>query len=180
MRADAAVVQRGIAQSRARAKELIDRGQILVDGKPVKKAAQDIADEATLVCTGETLRYVGRGGLKLERALAAFPIALEGAVCLDIGASTGGFTDCMLQNGAKRVFALDVGHGQLAPSLQNDTRVVNLEGTDIRGVTPEQLGGQVDFFTIDVSFISLTLVLPAAAALLRDGGSAVVAGQAAV
>ena len=174
MRADLAAVAQGLAPSRARAKELIESGSLLCNGIAVKKPAQEIQDTDVLTAACMALQYVGRGGLKMERALTAFPISLTGKTCLDIGASTGGFTDCMLQNGASKVFAVDVGHDQLAESLRVDPRVISMEGTDIRTLTAADLGGCVDFFSVDVSFISLRLVLPSAYGLLCDGGEAVV------
>lgn len=173
-RLDAALVQRGMAQSRQRAKQLIQDGQVSVDGTVRRKASFVVLDENEITLSGSDIPYVGRGGLKLERALEQGRIDLHGLICLDIGASTGGFTDCMLQRGAARVYAVDVGHGQLAEALRQDSRVVNMEGTDIRHVTVEQLGSAVDFFSVDVSFISLRLVLPAAAELLRADGMAAV------
>lgn len=174
MRADLAAVARGLAQSRARAKELILSGNLLCNGNVIKKASQEILDTDELVSTCAPMRYVGRGGLKLERALSVFPISLMDRICLDIGASTGGFTDCMLQNGAQKVFAVDVGHDQLAQALRENPRVISLEGTDIRTLTAESLGGCAEFISIDVSFISLKLVLPSAYQLLSEGGEAVV------
>ena len=173
MRADLAAVARGLAQSRARAKEVIQSGDLLCNGIVVKKASQEIADSDELTATS-VMRYVGRGGLKMEHALTVFPITLTGKTCLDIGASTGGFTECMLQNGAAKVFAVDVGHDQLAQSLRSDPRVVSLEGTDIRTLTAASLGGCADIISIDVSFISLRLVLPFAYHLLAEDGEAVV------
>lgn len=127
-------------------------------------------DEDKIELRGETLRYVSRGGLKLEKAFESFPIQVQNAICMDIGASTGGFTDCMLQNGAKKVYAIDVGYGQLAWKLRTDERVVNLERTNFRHVTKEQVTDPVNFASVDVSFISLTLILPAAYPLLSDDG----------
>ncbi|MBR0028501.1 MAG: TlyA family RNA methyltransferase, partial [Clostridia bacterium] len=134
---------------------------------------QMVDEDITPEVRGETLRYVSRGGLKLEKAMAEFPITLEGKTTMDIGASTGGFTDCMLQNGAKKVFAVDVGYGQFAWKLRNDERVVNMERTNIRYVTPEDIGEEIDFASIDVSFISLRLVLPVAKNLLSADGEIV-------
>lgn len=173
-RLDAALVERGLAQSRQRAKELILEGHVLAGGKVCTKPSFPVEAEDVLVVTGGGIAYVGRGGLKLEHALTAGKIDLTGQICMDIGASTGGFTDCMLQKGAAKVYAVDVGHGQLAPSLRQDARVVNWEGTDIRLLPADRLEHPVDFFSVDVSFISLKLVLPAAVEFLRDGGKAAV------
>lgn len=172
-RLDILLVEQGLMNSREKARAVIMAGQVYVDGQKSDKPGTAVAEDAKLEIRGETLRYVSRGGLKLEKAMSVFPVALTEAVCADIGASTGGFTDCMLQNGAKRVYAVDVGYGQLAWSLRNDPRVVNLERTNIRYVTAEQIPEPLDFVSIDVSFISLRLVLPVAARLLREGGRAV-------
>ncbi|MBR3629191.1 MAG: TlyA family RNA methyltransferase [Oscillospiraceae bacterium] len=166
-RADIALTERGLCTSRSRAKLLIGEGKVLCDGIPVTKPSALIGDAQVLAVT-EDLPFVGRGGLKLAGALAAFPVSLAGRVCMDIGASTGGFTDCMLQQGAARVYAVDVGHGQLAQALRNDSRVSNLEGTDVRELSPADLPETPDFCGIDVSFISLRLVLPAVYALLAE------------
>ena len=171
LRLDSLIVQMGLTESREKAKALIMAGQIYIDNQKCDKAGQMIdPDKVKVELRGETLKYVSRGGLKLEKAMKSFPIALEGRVCMDIGASTGGFTDCMLQNGAKKVFAVDVGYGQFAWKLRTDPRVVNMERTNIRYVTPEQIGEELDFASIDVSFISLRLVLPVARELLKTGG----------
>ena len=159
---------------RQRAQGLIRNGQIFVNGVVCTKPAYGVAEGDQVTMEGEDLPFVGRGGLKLEHAVQAAGLQLDGLVCMDIGASTGGFTDCMLQHGARRVYAVDVGHGQLAESLRQDSRVVNWEGTDIRSVTPAQLPEPVDFFSVDVSFISLTHVLPSAAAFLAHGGKAAI------
>lgn len=178
-RLDILVVEKGLASSREKAKELIQGGQIKVDGKTITKAAQKVEDTAQIVLEGETLRYVSRGGLKLEKALEIFPIDLKGKICLDIGASTGGFTDCMLQNGARHVFAIDVGRDQLAESLREDPRVTNMEQTNVRYLTEDMLhersgsDRKAEFASIDVSFISLTKVLDAVAALLSIEGQLV-------
>lgn len=164
-RVDVALTERGICRSRSQAKMLIIEGKVLLNGVPVTKPSV-MAGEGDTLTLAEAMRYVGRGGLKLEGALQAFPVSPEGRICMDVGASTGGFTDCMLQNGAKLVYAVDVGHGQLADSLRQDARVVDLEGTDIRRL--EMLPDVPDFCSIDVSFISLKLILPAAAALLAE------------
>lgn len=172
-RLDLLLVEKGICESRERAKALIMAGQVFVDGQKCDKAGENIDETKTPEIRGETLKYVSRGGLKLEKALAEFPIDLTDKVCMDIGASTGGFTDCMLQNGAKKVFAIDVGYGQFSWKLRNDTRVVNMERTNIRYVTPENIGEAIEFASIDVSFISLRLVLPVLFELLKDNGEAV-------
>ena len=166
-RADTALTERGLVKSRSRAKVLINDGKVLLNGTVLTKPSVMIAETDTLTVAGD-IPYVGRGGLKLAGALEAFPQILEGRVCMDIGASTGGFTDCMLQNGAALVYAVDVGHDQLDPLLRENVRVVNLEGTDIRDLHSENLPETPDFASIDVSFIPLRLVLPAAFTLLAD------------
>ena len=170
MRADAALCARGLAASRERAQELISAGLAWCDGSVIKKAAQKVAPDALLEVRGECCPYVSRGGLKLEKALRDFGVDPTGFVCSDSGASTGGFTDCLLQKGAKKVFAIDVGYGQLAWSIRQDPRVVCMERTNIRYVTPEQLGEPLDLSVVDVSFISLRIVLPAIRALLKPTG----------
>ncbi len=170
IRLDVLLVQAGQCESRERAKALIMAGQVFIENQKCDKAGLLVSPETKAEIRGETLKYVSRGGLKLEKAIAAFPIVLSGKTCMDIGASTGGFTDCMLQNGAKKVFAVDVGYGQFAWKLRNDPRVVNMERTNIRYVTPADIGEPIDFVSIDVSFISLRLVLPAAKALLAPAG----------
>lgn len=172
-RLDILLAERGLAPSREKAKGIIMAGQVYVDSQKADKPGMEVDEAAAVEVRGDTLKYVSRGGLKLEKAMEAFPIRLEGACCMDIGASTGGFTDCMLQNGARRVYAVDVGYGQLAWGLRQDERVVSLERTNVRYLTTEQVPEQVDFFSVDVSFISLRLVLPAAAPFLKDGGAAV-------
>ncbi len=172
-RLDAALVQRGLCQSRERAKVMIMEGLVYVNGQKSDKAGTQVKDDDQIEVRGETLKYVSRGGKKLEKAMSCFPISLEGAVCMDIGASTGGFTDCMLQNGASKVYSVDVGYGQLAWSLRTDERVVNLERTNIRYLTEEQVPDPLDFISVDVSFISLTLVLPVAHRFLKEGKSMV-------
>ena len=167
-RLDVALVERGLILSREKAKVVIMEGLVYVNGQKSDKAGAQVKDDDTIEIRGETLRYVSRGGKKLEKAMQVFPISLEGCTCIDIGASTGGFTDCMLQNGAKKVYSVDVGYGQLAWSLRTDERVVNLERTNIRYVTEEQIPDLIDFISVDVSFISLTLVLPVAWKLLKD------------
>lgn len=171
IRLDVLLTDKGLVPSREKAKALIMAGQVYIDNQKCDKAGM-LVDPAAAApeIRGETLKYVSRGGLKLEKALAEFPITLQGKTAMDIGASTGGFTDCMLQNGAKKVFAVDVGYGQFAWKLRNDSRVVNMERTNIRYVTPEQIGEALDFVSIDVSFISLCLVLPVARELLAEDG----------
>ena len=173
IRLDILLVERGLQESRQRAQAVIMSGQVFVNGQRVDKPGTAVDRSAQIEIRGETLRYVSRGGLKLEKAMALWPIALEGAVCMDVGASTGGFTDCMLQNGAKKVYAVDVGYGQLAWKLRSDERVVCLERTNARYLSHELIPEEPDFSSVDVSFISLKLILPAIAVVLRDGGQAV-------
>ncbi len=162
LRLDQYLVQNGLVQSRERAKALIMAGIVFVDEQKVDKAGEMISPEARVEVRGHDIGYVSRGGLKLEKAMQVFPLSPAGKVCMDIGASTGGFTDCMLQNGATKVYAVDVGYGQLAWSLRTDARVVNMERTNIRNVTPEDLAEPVAFFSVDVSFISLKHIFPVA------------------
>ena len=169
-RLDILVTEKGITTSREKAKALIMAGQIFVDGQREDKAGSMFEETAEVVLHGEKLRYVSRGGLKLEKAMKEFPVTLDGKICMDIGSSTGGFTDCMLQNNASKVFAVDVGYGQLDYKLRVDERVVCMEKTNIRYVTPEDIDAVLDFASCDVSFISLDKVLPAARELLREGG----------
>ncbi|WP_448947597.1 TlyA family RNA methyltransferase [Lachnoanaerobaculum sp.] len=172
-RLDVLLVKRGLAESREKAKAVIMSGIVYVDGQKEDKAGQTFADTANIEVRGSTLKYVSRGGLKLEKAMECFDVSVKDKVCMDIGASSGGFTDCMLQNGAKKVYAVDVGHGQLAWKLRNDTRVVVMEKTNIRYVKPDDIGESIDFASIDVSFISLSKVLPAAYNLLGERGEIV-------
>lgn len=172
-RLDILLVKRGLAESREKAKAVIMSGIVYVDGQKEDKAGQTFADTANIEVRGNTLKYVSRGGLKLEKAMECFDVSVKDKVCMDIGASSGGFTDCMLQNGAKKVYAVDVGHGQLAWKLRNDSRVVVMEKTNIRYVKPEDIGESIDFASIDVSFISLSKVLPAAYNLLGERGEIV-------
>ena len=172
-RLDSALVKRGLAASREKAKAALAAGYVYVNGAPALKASQAVDDTAELEVRGVVVPYVGRGGLKLEKALQVFGLDVRGSNCLDIGASTGGFTDCLLQNGATRVVAVDVGHDQLAQTLRDDPRVVDLEGTDARSLTCAQAGGSFDVAVTDVSFISLGKVLPTMAGLLREGGRTV-------
>lgn len=173
IRLDAAVFAAGLAESREKAKAAVMAGIVFVNGQREDKPGTQIKTTDTIEIRGQQLRYVSRGGLKLEKAMKQFPICLENRICMDVGASTGGFTDCMLQNGASKVYAVDVGYGQLAWKLRTDERVVNLERTNIRYVTREQVPEEIDFCSIDVSFISLTLVLPVVHQLLCDGGELV-------
>ena len=168
IRLDQYLCQNGLVQSRERAKALIMSGIVFVNEQKVDKAGEMIAPDAKVEVRGHDIGYVSRGGLKLEKAVNHVALELEGLVCMDIGASTGGFTDCMLQNGAAKVFAVDVGYGQFAWKLRQDPRVVCMEKTNIRYVTPEDIGEPLDFASVDVSFISLTKVLPAARELLKD------------
>ena len=167
------LVEKGICESREKAKTNIMAGLIFVDGQRVDKAGEKVKVDADIVFKGEKLKYVSRGGLKLEKAMNTFGIDLTDKVCMDIGASTGGFTDCMLQNNASKVFAVDVGYGQFAWKLRTDQRVVCMEKTNIRYVTPEDIGVALDFASIDVSFISLRTIMPAVKALLGDKGEVV-------
>lgn len=169
-RLDVLLVERGLAGSRERAKRIIMAGQVLVDGQKVDKAGMTVKAEAEIRLLGGDLPYVSRGGLKLAKAVQAFGLTLSGKIAADIGASTGGFTDCMLQNGAQKVYAIDVGYGQLAWKLRTDERVVNMERTNIRNVTPDMIPDLLDFASIDVAFISLEKVLPAARELLKPEG----------
>lgn len=164
-RLDVELTARGLAESRQKAQAMIMAGQVYVDGRKVDKAGTQVGPGCAIEVRGRTLAYVSRGGLKLEKAVERWPIRLEGAVCADIGSSTGGFTDCMLQNGAVKVYAVDVGYGQLAWKLRTDERVVNMERTNIRSVTPDQLGEPIEFFSVDVSFISLHHIFPVAQAI---------------
>ena len=172
-RLDVLVYENGYAQSREKAKAIIMAGLVYVDNQKADKAGVSYPEDVKLEVRGSTPKYVSRGGLKLEKAMNTFPITLAGKITMDIGASTGGFTDCMLQNGAVKVYAVDVGYGQLDWKLRNDDRVVNLERTNIRYVTEEQISDKIDFFSVDVSFISLRLVLPVAGNFLKEQGSAV-------
>lgn len=174
-RLDVILVKRGLAESREKAKTLLMSGNVFVNGQREDKPGTtfDESKIKQLEIKGSILKYVSRGGLKLEKAMQEFPISLQDTVCMDIGASTGGFTDCMLQNGAKKVFSIDVGHGQLAWKLRQDERVICMEKTNFRYVTPENIGVQIDFASVDVSFISLTKILIPARKLLRNNGQMV-------
>ena len=173
MRLDVAVFERGLAETREKAKALIMAGSVYLNGQKALKGGAAVKDTDIIEVRGAVNPYVSRGGLKLHKAVQNFGLSLEGCVCMDIGAYTGGFTDCMLSNGAAKVYAIDVGYGQLALKLRCDERVVNMERTNFRYVTHEQIPEQVDFASVDVSFISLRKILPVMRELLRDGGRAV-------
>lgn len=172
-RLDVLLVKKNLAESREKAKAIIMSGIVYVDGQKEDKAGSTFEETAQVEVRGSTLKYVSRGGLKLEKAMTHFGATLEGKVCMDVGASTGGFTDCMLQNGAVKVYSVDVGHGQLAWKLRNDERVVCMEKTNIRYVTPEDIADQIQFVSIDVSFISLTKVLGPVKNLMEPNGEVV-------
>lgn len=172
-RLDLLLVNRSLAPSREKAKAIIMSGIVYVDGQKEDKAGSMFEEQVKIEVRGTTLKYVSRGGLKLEKAMTHFGVSLEGKVCMDVGSSTGGFTDCMLQNGATKVYAVDVGHGQLDWKLRNDPRVVCMEKTNIRYVTPGDIGDSIQFASIDVSFISLTKVLGPVRALLTEDGQIV-------
>ncbi len=170
LRLDKLMVERGLAPSRERAQALIMAGQVVVGDHAVDKSGHQVPVDAEIRIKGDVLPFVSRGGLKLRKALDQFGIDVSGLVAIDVGASTGGFTDCLLQSGVLKVFAVDVGHGQLAWKLQQDPRVINIEKTNIRYLTPDKLGESPDLAVIDASFISLAKVLPATAALIKPGG----------
>ena len=172
-RLDVLLVNRGLAPSREKAKTMIMEGNVFVENQREDKAGSSFDVNANIEIKGNTLKYVSRGGLKLEKAMTHFGIELTDKICMDIGASTGGFTDCMLQNGAKKVYAVDVGYGQFAWKLRQDERVICMEKTNIRYVTPEDIADRLDFASVDVSFISLTKVLEPARNLLQDDGEMV-------
>lgn len=172
-RLDVLLVNRGLAASREKAKAIIMSGSVYVDGQKEDKAGQTFPEEANIEVRGSTLKYVSRGGLKLEKAMECFDVSLSGKICMDVGSSTGGFTDCMLQNGAVKVYAVDVGHGQLDWKLRNDPRVICMEKTNIRYVKPDDIEDRIQFSSIDVSFISLTKVLGPVKELLTDDGEIV-------
>ena len=173
IRLDVALVEQGFAESREKAKAIIMAGIVYVNNQKSDKAGNTVKPDDIIEVRGKTLKYVSRGGLKLEKAMQVFPISLENTICADIGASTGGFTDCMLQNGAIKVYSIDVGRGQLAWKLRTDERVVNLENTNFRYVTKAEVPDELDFASVDVSFISLYHIFPVMRTLLRDGGEAV-------
>ena len=172
-RLDVAMVERGLAESRQKAQAVIMAGQVFVDGQRVDKAGAPVTEARAIEVRGRALPYVSRGGLKLEKAMQLWPIALNGAVCADIGASTGGFTDCMLQNGAQKVYAVDVGYNQLDYRLRTHPQVVCMERPNARYLTQEQIPDLLDFFSVDVSFISLNLILPALRPLMKETGEGV-------
>ncbi len=172
-RLDVAVFEKGLAPSREKAKAIIMAGQVYVNNQKADKAGFEVKEGDTVEVRGNTLKYVSRGGLKLEKAMQSFPIDLKGKICMDVGASTGGFTDCMLQNGALKVYSVDVGYGQLAWKLRCDERVINLERTNFRYCTREQVPDEIDFSSVDVSFISLKHILPVLQTLLKSDGEAV-------
>ncbi|MGN0426783.1 MAG: TlyA family RNA methyltransferase [Agathobacter sp.] len=172
-RLDVLLVQKGLAPSREKAKSMIMEGNVFVNNNREDKAGSMFPEDCVIEIHGNTLKYVSRGGLKLEKAMTHFDINLDDCICMDIGASTGGFTDCMLQNGAKKVYSVDVGYGQFAWKLRQDPRVVCMEKTNIRYVTPSDIDDVLDFASVDVSFISLTKVLPAAHELLKEHGQMV-------
>lgn len=172
-RLDVLVFEKGFCDSREKAKAVIMAGLVYVDNQKADKCGTQYDENANIEVRGNTLKYVSRGGLKLEKAINEFHFDLQDKITMDIGASTGGFTDCMLQNGAKKVYSIDVGYGQLAWKLRSDERVVNLERTNFRNVTEKEILDIIDFFSIDVSFISLRLLLPVARKLLSENGEAV-------
>ncbi|MBQ3567115.1 MAG: TlyA family RNA methyltransferase [Oscillospiraceae bacterium] len=171
MRIDLELVNRQLFQSRQKAKEAVTEGKVFVNGKVCPKPSADVSEDDEIKIADDVLGFVGRGGLKLEKIASKHHLDFKGKTCMDIGASTGGFTDCMLQRGAEYVYAVDVGSGQLAAKLCEDSRVCNMEKTDIRNVSKESLERVIDFISVDVSFISLTLIIPKAYELLDNGGS---------
>lgn len=173
VRLDVFLTENGYAKSRTNAQSLIMEGKVFINNQKAMKAGDMINGTENIEVRGKTLEYVSRGGLKLEKAIKNFELTPENKVCMDIGASTGGFTDCMLKNGAVKVYSVDVGYGQLAWSLRNDERVVNMERTNIRNVTRDDIEDDLDFFSVDVSFISLKLVLPVAYSLLKENGEGI-------
>ena len=172
-RLDVLLVERGLAPTRQRARALIMTGTVLIDRRPADKPGTAVSPGAVVEIKGDALPYASRGGLKLEAALAHFDVDVDGLTCLDVGASTGGFTDCLLQHGARRVFAVDVGYGQMAWKLRQDPRVVVIERTNIRHMDADRLPAPVDLITVDVSFISLRIAVPAAIRFLHPGGSVI-------
>lgn len=173
LRLDVALVENGLCESREKAKAYIMAGQVYVNGQKSVKAGVTVKPEDKLEIRGKQMPFVSRGGLKLQKAVDCFGLRLDNCICMDIGASTGGFTDCMLQHGAKKVYSIDVGYGQLAWKLRTDERVVNLERTNFRYVTREAVPDDIDFASVDVSFISLKLIVPVMRELLKDGGESV-------
>ena len=172
-RLDVVMLERALAESRQKAQAIIMAGQVYVNGQKVDKAGAPVGDDAQIEVRGKTLAYVSRGGLKLEKAVKRWPISLKDALCADIGSSTGGFTDCMLQQGAQKVYAVDSGYNQLDWRLRSDPRVVCMERTNARYLTKEQIPEALDFFSVDVSFISLRIILPPMRPLIKEGGEAV-------
>lgn len=172
-RIDVLLLQKGLVSSRERAKSCIMAGLVWVDGEKIDKAGTTVSVDADIRVQGDTIPYVSRGGLKLEKALREFAINIDGYIMMDVGASTGGFTDCALQHGAAKVYAIDVGYGQLAWSLRSDPRVISMERTNVRYITEEQIVDPIDFITIDVAFISLTKVLPVVCRFLKPEGQVV-------
>jgi len=172
-RLDLLLVKRNLAESRERAKAIIMSGNVFVEGQREDKAGSTFSEEVTIEVKGNPLKYVSRGGLKLEKAIPRYGITLEGKICMDVGSSTGGFTDCMLQNGAVKVYSVDVGTNQLAWKLRQDERVISMEKTNIRYLTPDQIKEEIAFASIDVSFISLKKVLLPVRELLADEGEIV-------
>lgn len=173
IRLDVYLTEEGLAPSRSAAQAMIMAGDVYIDNQKAMKAGETLKGTEKIEVRGKTAKYVSRGGLKLEKAMSVFPVILAEKVCMDIGASTGGFTDCMLQNGASKVYSIDVGYGQLAWKLRQDPRVINMERTNIRYLESDNLDEVPDFFSVDVSFISLKLVLPVAYSVLKDGGEGV-------
>lgn len=173
LRLDAAVFSRGLTESREKAKVYIMSGMVYVNNQKADKPGMPVRDDDVIELRGETLKYVSRGGLKLEKAVNVFGVELNGKICADIGASTGGFTDCMLQNGAEKVYSVDVGYGQLDWKLRTDERVVNLERTNFRYVTEKEIPEKLDFASVDVSFISLTKIIPVMQSLMNTDAEAV-------
>ena len=167
-RLDVLLVKRNLAESREKAKAIIMSGNVFVDGEREDKAGTSFSDDVSIEIKGHTLPYVSRGGLKLEKAIQNFDVSVEGKVCTDVGSSTGGFTDCMLQNGASKVYSIDVGYGQLAWKLRNDERVVCMEKTNVRYINEEQISDRPSFASVDVSFISLTKVIPPAVNVMAE------------
>lgn len=173
LRLDSAVFEQGFCESREKAKTLIMAGVVYVNNQKADKPGMTIKDDDVIEVRSNPLKYVSRGGLKLEKAMQQFGLTLDGLICADIGASTGGFTDCMLQNGAEKVYAIDVGYGQLAWKLRSDERVINLERTNFRYCTTEQIPDALDFASVDVSFISLSIITPVMRTLMKNGARAV-------
>lgn len=172
VRLDVAVFERGLAETREKAKAMIMAGSVYVNGQKALKSGVTVSADSVIEVRGNAIPYVSRGGLKLEKAIESFNLNLSDCVCMDVGASTGGFTDCMLQNGAAKVYSIDVGYGQLAWKLRTNERVINLERTNFRYVTREQVPDEIDFASVDVSFISLKLILPVLKTLLKSDGKA--------